>query len=83
MTEGQILTNRLVGLACERHLADLSSAGARGLRFDLGAARHAIEFFGFLRHSKGEWAGQTFTVQCEPERRDPDRLVWTLDVRMN
>ena len=24
--------------------------------------------------------GQTFIVQGEPERRDPDRLVWTLDV---
>jgi phage terminase large subunit-like protein len=23
---------------------------------------HAIEFFGFLRHSKGEWAGQTFAL---------------------
>jgi hypothetical protein len=26
-------------------------------------------------------AGDTFVVQGEPERRDPDRLVWTLDVR--
>jgi len=25
--------------------------------------------------------GETFTVQGEPERRDPDRLVWSLDVR--
>jgi hypothetical protein len=25
--------------------------------------------------------GKTFVVQGEPERRDPDRLVWTLDVR--
>jgi hypothetical protein len=25
--------------------------------------------------------GQTFVVQGEPERHDPDRLVWTLDVR--
>jgi hypothetical protein len=25
--------------------------------------------------------GQAFIVQGEPERRDPDRLVWTLDVR--
>jgi phage terminase large subunit-like protein len=62
VADGQILTNRLVRLACERHLADLSSATARGLRFDRAAARHAIEFFGFLRHSKGEWAGQTFAL---------------------
>ena len=25
--------------------------------------------------------GQTFVVQGEPERRDPDRLVWMLNVR--
>ena len=25
--------------------------------------------------------GETFVVQGEPERRDPDRLVWTLDVQ--
>jgi hypothetical protein len=25
--------------------------------------------------------GQTFVVQGEPERRDPDRLVWGLNVR--
>jgi hypothetical protein len=25
--------------------------------------------------------GQTFFIQGEPERRDPDRFVWTLDVR--
>jgi hypothetical protein len=25
--------------------------------------------------------GDTFVVQGEPERRDPDRLVWTLDAR--
>jgi len=26
--------------------------------------------------------GETFLIQGEPERRDPDRLVWTLDVRI-
>jgi hypothetical protein len=25
--------------------------------------------------------GETFVVQGEPARRDPDRLVWSLDVR--
>jgi hypothetical protein len=25
--------------------------------------------------------GETLVIQGEPERRDPDRLVWTLDVR--
>jgi hypothetical protein len=26
-------------------------------------------------------SGATFVVQGEPDRRDPDRLVWNLDVR--
>ena len=26
-------------------------------------------------------SSETFVVQGEPERRDPDRLVWTLDTR--
>jgi hypothetical protein len=26
--------------------------------------------------------GEAFVIQGEPERRDPDRLVWTLDVRL-
>jgi phage terminase large subunit-like protein len=59
---GTILTNRLVRLACARHLDDLVSGGSRGLRFNPLAAQHAIQFFGFLRHSKGEWAGQTFAL---------------------
>jgi phage terminase large subunit-like protein len=59
---GQILTNHLVHLACERHLQDLAHGAGRGLRFDDAAARHAIDFFSFLRHSKGEWAGQTFAL---------------------
>ena len=25
--------------------------------------------------------GDAFVIQGEPERRDPDRLVWSLDVR--
>ena len=28
-----------------------------------------------------EVGGETFVVQGEPERRDPDRLTWTLDTR--
>ena len=62
VTDGRTLTNRLVVLACQRHLQDLGIGAARGLRFDPRAAQHAIEFFGFLRHSKGEWAGQTFAL---------------------
>jgi phage terminase large subunit-like protein len=62
VTERRTVSNRLVRLACARHLDDLGSDGSRGLHFHPQAAQHAIDFFGFLRHSKGEWAGQTFTL---------------------
>ena len=35
----------------------------RGLVWDGAAARHAIDFFGHLRHSTGEWAGEPFALQ--------------------
>lgn len=62
VTGGKIVTGELVRLACERHLRDLKSASTCGLRWDLDAALHAIEFYGFLRHWKGEWAGCQFEL---------------------
>jgi len=53
---GRIVAGRLVRLACERHLTDLKVGAKRGLVWDGAAARHAIDFFGHLRHSTGEWA---------------------------
>ncbi len=54
---------RLVRLACQRHIDDLASGKQRGLRWDPATARHAIDFFGHLHHSTGEWADQPFTLQ--------------------
>lgn len=59
---GRIAAGRWVRLACERHLRDLESGPARGLRWDADAAAHAIEFFRFLRHSKGRWNDAPFTL---------------------
>jgi len=58
--DGSIPAGELVRLAVERHMRDLEEGPARGLRFDRSAAQHAINWFGFLKHSKGEWAGQGF-----------------------
>jgi phage terminase large subunit-like protein len=55
---------RWVRLACQRHVNDLVNGPARGLWFDEAAANHAIKFFGFLRHSKGEWAGRVMTLEA-------------------
>jgi phage terminase large subunit-like protein len=60
---GKIVAGKLVKLACKRHLDDLKNAGERGLFWDVDAARHAIAFFGHLRHSTGEWANQPFELQ--------------------
>ena len=60
--DGRVVAGRLVRLAAQRHLRDLAAAHARGLRFDDAAAAHAIQFFIFLKHTKGEWAGQTFVL---------------------
>jgi phage terminase large subunit-like protein len=59
---GTIPACKWVRLACERHLKDLDAAHDRGLWWDQTAADHAIEFFGFLRHSKGKWNDQPFEL---------------------
>lgn len=70
---GEVVTGKLVRLACERHLRDLVEGPARGLSWnpdrlnDEGEpitppADHAIQFFDYLKHSKGEWAGQSFVL---------------------
>lgn len=53
---GSIVSGKFVQLACQRFLDDLESGEARGIYFDEEAAQHAVDFFGFLRHTKGVWA---------------------------
>jgi len=70
---GRVVACRWVRLACQRHVDDLAVGAERGLRFDVDAAQHVIDFFGFLRHSKGEWAGQV--VELEPWQQ---AILWIL-----
>jgi len=63
VVDGKVVAGRLVRLACERHLRDLETGEDRGLFFDADAAQHAIDFFGFLRQHKGEWAGVPIQLQ--------------------
>jgi phage terminase large subunit-like protein len=60
--DGTIPAGALIRQAVERHLRDLETGKERGLWFDRNAAQFAIDFFGFLKHSKGEWAGQPFEL---------------------
>lgn len=57
---GEIPVSRWTRLAVERHYRDLQTGHLRGLWFSEAHAQHALESFLFLRHSKGEWAGQMF-----------------------
>jgi phage terminase large subunit-like protein len=52
----KIIACKWVKLACQRHLNDLKEGHKRGFFFDGEAANHAIKFFSFLHHVKGEWA---------------------------
>ncbi|HUW33132.1 MAG TPA: terminase TerL endonuclease subunit [Planctomycetota bacterium] len=61
--DGSIVAGRLVRLAVERQQRDMDEGMARGLRFDRQKAEHALQFFNFLKHSKGEWAGQWFLLE--------------------
>lgn len=73
VADGSIPAGKLIRQAVERHLRDLEEGPKRGLRFDRAAGQHAIDFFGFLKHSKGEWAGQPFKL--EPWQQF---IVWVL-----
>lgn len=60
VVSGKILACRWVIKACQRHLNDLKR---KDVCFDEAAADHALNFFSFLRHSKGEWAGKAFDLE--------------------
>lgn len=58
VVSGKFKTNKMVRMACERHLRDLEHGAERGLWFDEAAANRVVEFFGFLKQRKGRWAQQ-------------------------
>ena len=60
---GEIAACRWVKLACERQLRDLRD-GVPGYRFDIGFASRPCLFIEYLRHVKGELAGQR--IRLEP-----------------
>ena len=61
--DGSVVSCHWARRAVERHVDDLEHGEARGLYFDDEAADHAISFFSFLRHSKGEWAGSPLILE--------------------
>lgn len=63
VVDGRMIAGPWVRKACERHLRDLETGTRRGLHWSWPHASHAIKFFRFLRHSKGEWRGKTITLE--------------------
>lgn len=62
---GRTVAGRLVRLACERHLRDLETGPARGLKWEPREAAAAFRLWAKCPHLKGrKWAGET--IRLEP-----------------
>jgi phage terminase large subunit-like protein len=61
---GVVPACELVKASVRRHLADVDRAKDDGspFYFDAAAAQLVIGFFGLLKHSKGQWAGEPFVL---------------------
>ena len=70
---GAQVADKWAKLAIQRHIDDLATGEDRGIWFDPDAAQHAIDFFQFLKHSKGRWAGQV--IRLEPWQQF---VLWSL-----
>lgn len=60
---GKILACEYVKLACKRYFNDRETGEQRGIYFNENKALRIINFFKFVKHSKGEWAGQQFELE--------------------
>lgn len=62
---GNIVAGKLVKLACQRHMNDLKKSRRKDFPyvFNVDAANRVIDYFKFLKHSKGEWAGQPIELE--------------------
>lgn len=63
LRELPLRVGRYVYLACQRHLDDLVHGHERGLVFSEKVAAASVQFYSFLQHNKGEWAGQPLVLE--------------------
>lgn len=64
VTAGRVIAGPHVRAACKRHLTDLDTAHARGLRYDPLVAAHVINFFPLvLRLNGGDFEGLPFKLE--------------------
>jgi phage terminase large subunit-like protein len=63
VTEGRIVAGPHVRASCARHLRDIEGGAARGLSWDVEAAKRALGFFpDVLRLSEGQFEGRKFEL---------------------
>lgn len=60
---GKVVMGSYAKLAVERFFFDLDTAVDRGIHFSYLKAERAINFFKFLKHFKGEKAGEVFALE--------------------
>jgi len=60
--DGSIVAGGAVRRACQRHVDDLETGPARGLRFDRTAVDRILKFFQTIHHHEGRHAGQPFDL---------------------
>ena len=65
VVSGAVPAGKYHRLACARHLRDREKEGVEGFpfRFDYALAERFFRFAEQLKHYKGEWAGQSITLQ--------------------
>src|SRR5208282_729295 len=63
---GNIVAGKLLILCAKRFISDLKFGPARGIILDKAAAQHAVNFFGTLRHSQGEWGPRAGNPKGDP-----------------
>jgi phage terminase large subunit-like protein len=59
---GKIVTGKYARLAVERHVNDLIELPKQGYYFDEDAANLVIDFYRFIKHTKGPMGGQIFEL---------------------
>lgn len=84
---GEIVAGPYIRDAAARHLDDLENGPERGLKWDLKAARHAIDFFPkVLRLNGGQFEGRPFNLHPSQvfrvgslfgwKKKDPETGAW-------
>ncbi len=56
------MTSKYIQLGREREARDQATGADRGLVYQPEMGRRVAQFFGLLRHYKGEFAGQPFVL---------------------